>query len=246
MTCTTGREGSGAGGGSGRQGQGRQGPPFATYWPDSPTGTAGLWREFQRGHGDCHTSFVRYFGEMILKMERGQPVRGAEFRALCLWKGRASLRPPLDSSPRLEGAAAVGLRRPAPAENLSCSLPLQKMNVWSWFVAKLTRVWAHVKRCCCLDTLLRVRPFRNGVVGPNFDLFVGRPLDRRIHWWFCWQSDSLLLSLQLHVKQSRVNFSLHLTNIFIFIFLRKHQPNVYTHKHRRWNPSLVRIWLESN
>lgn len=28
------------------------------------------WTEFHHGHGDCSMSFVRYFGEMVLKMER--------------------------------------------------------------------------------------------------------------------------------------------------------------------------------
>lgn len=31
------------------------------------------WTEFHRGHEDCSRSFVRYFGEMVLKMETGGP-----------------------------------------------------------------------------------------------------------------------------------------------------------------------------
>lgn len=136
--------GVGGGIGLGRQGQGRQGPPFATYWPDGPTGMAGLWREFQRGHGDCHTSIVRYFGEMILKLERGQPVRGVEFRVLCFLKGRASLCPPLDSTPRLEGQLQLAWGDQFQPKT-SLPLPFAKMNVRSTLVAKLNHIWAHVK-----------------------------------------------------------------------------------------------------
>lgn len=49
------------------------------------------WSEFHHSHEDCSMSFVRYFGEMVLKMERMEPC--VEFRVWYLKVGSCPIDP---------------------------------------------------------------------------------------------------------------------------------------------------------
>lgn len=212
---------------------GGQGPPFATYWPDGLTGPAGLWREFQRGHGDCRTSFVRYFGEMILKMAGGQPMCGVEGSGFCVFKGRALLPHHLTPPQAGKRQPQLAWGDPVLPEASPCLLHWVEMNARSTFVERLSHVmFDHT------DTKLLPRHFcwkfshlETGLWCQTWiyllaECSTGRFIDGSVRF----DSPAFYCS----VKHAGVKILLCLTNIFT-----KTPQKYLGNKHKGLNPSLV-------